>query len=115
MTDEEIVMEEGQLRSTPYNPKIENAAQQAHQNVDRVADKAVSGVGRASDSVHRAVNTTADKAATAAEWASQMPEKARRAQGAITEAACNTIRERPLTTVFSALAAGYILGRIARW
>ena len=86
-------MEEGQLRSTPYNPKIENAAQQAHQNVDRVADKAVS----------------------AAEWASQMPEKARRAQGAMTEAACNTIRERPLTTVFSALAAGYILGRIARW
>jgi len=33
----------------------------------------------------------------------------------MTEAACNTIRERPLTTVFSALAAGYILGRIARW
>jgi hypothetical protein len=114
-TDEEIVMEEGQLRSTPYNPKIENAAQQAHQNVDRVADKAVSGVGRASDTAHRAVNTTADKAAAAAEWASQMPEKARRAQGAMTEAACNTIRERPLTTVFSALAAGYILGRIARW
>jgi hypothetical protein len=114
-TDEEIVMEESQLRSAPYNPKIENAAQQAHQNVDRVADKAVSGVGRASDSAHRAVNTTADKAASAAEWASQVPEKARRAQGAMTEAACNTIRSRPLTTVFSALAAGYVLGRIARW
>jgi hypothetical protein len=114
-TDEEIVMEESQVRSTPYNPKIENAAQQAHQNVDRVADKAVSGVGRASDSVHRAVNTTADKAASAAEWASQVPEKARRAQGAMTEAACDTIRARPLTTVLSALAAGYLLGRIARW
>jgi hypothetical protein len=114
-TDEEIVMEESQVRSTPYNPKIENAAQQAHQNVDRVADKAVSGVGRASDSVHRAVNTTADKAASAAEWASQVPEKARRARGAMTDAACDTIRARPLTTVFSALAAGYVLGRIARW
>jgi hypothetical protein len=102
LTDEEIVMEESQVRSTPYNPKIENAAQQAHQNVDRVADKAVSGVGRASDSVHRAVNTTADKAASAAEWA-------------MTEAACDTIRARPLTAVFSALAAGYVLGRIARW
>jgi ElaB/YqjD/DUF883 family membrane-anchored ribosome-binding protein len=108
-------MEESQVRSTPYNPKIENAAQQAHQNVDRVADKAVSGVGRASDSVHRAVNTTADKAASAAEWASQVPEKARRAQGAMTEAACDTIRARPLTTVLSALAVGYLLGRIARW
>ena len=108
-------MEESQVRSAPYNPKIENAAQQAHQNVDRAADKAVSGVGRVSDSAHRAVNTTADKAASAADWASQVPEKARRAQGAMTEAACNTIRSRPLSTVFGALAAGYILGRIARW
>lgn len=109
-------MEESQVRSgTTYNPKIENAAQQAHQTVDRAADKALTGVGRMSDTVHRAVNTTADSAASAAEWASQVPEKAKRAQGAITEAACNTIRSRPLSTVFGALAVGYVLGRIARW
>jgi len=109
-------MEESQMRSgTTYNPKIENAAQQVHQTVDRAADKALTGVGRVSDTVHRAVNTTADSAASAAEWASQVPEKAKRTQSAMTEAACNTIRSRPLSTVFGALAAGYVLGRIARW
>lgn len=108
-------MEESQVRSGTYNPKIENAAQQAHQSVDRAADKALTGVGKVSDSMHRALNTTADTAASAADWASQVPEKAKRAQSAMTEAACNTIRSRPLSTVFGALAAGYILGRIARW
>jgi len=108
-------MEESQVRSGTYNPKIENAAQQAHQSVDRAADKALTGVGKVSDSMHRALNTTADSAAAAADWASQVPEKAKRAQSAMTEAACNTIRSRPLSTVFGALAAGYILGRIARW
>jgi hypothetical protein len=108
-------MEESPMRSGSYNPTIESAAQQAHQGVDRAADKALSGVGRMSDSAHRAVNTTADKATSAADWASQVPEKARRAQGAMTEAACNSIRARPLSTIFGALAAGYILGRIARW
>lgn len=105
-----------QTRTTPaFNPNIENAAQQAHQAVDKVAGNALTGVGRASDTMHRAVNTTMDKAATAADWASQVPEQAKRAQGALTESACSSIRARPLTTVFGALAVGYIVGRIARW
>lgn len=105
-----------QTRASPvFNPNIESAAQQAHQAVDKVADRAVTGVGRASDSMHRAVNSTMDKAAVAADWASQVPEQAKRAQNALTESACNSIRARPLTTVFSALAVGYALGRIARW
>ncbi|HEY2863627.1 MAG TPA: hypothetical protein VGK37_08410 [Casimicrobiaceae bacterium] len=103
------------LARSGYNPKIENAAQHAHQQVDAAADRAVSGVGRVSDSMHRAVNTTADTAALAAEWASHVPEKARHAQDALAEAACSSIRARPLGIVFGALAAGYVLGRIARW
>ncbi|HEY7945645.1 MAG TPA: hypothetical protein VIH15_14170 [Casimicrobiaceae bacterium] len=101
--------------SPPFNPNLENAAQQAHQTVDKVADKAVTGVGRASDSMHRAVNTTMDKAAVAADWATQVPEQAKRAGGALAESACSSIRARPLSTVFGALAIGYALGRIARW
>ncbi|MGH8799205.1 MAG: hypothetical protein ACREX7_03095 [Casimicrobiaceae bacterium] len=108
-------MEQTPTRSTPYNDKIENAAQQAHQSVDRMADKAVTGVGRASDSAHRAVNTTAEKAAQAADWATTVPAQARSAQSALTESACSSIRARPLSTVFGALAIGYVLGRIARW
>jgi len=51
-------MEESQVRSSTYDPKIENVAQQAHQSVDRAADKALTGVGKVSDSMHRALNTT---------------------------------------------------------
>lgn len=109
-------MEQTSTRTTPpYNDKVENTAQQAHQTVDRMADKAVSGLGRASDSLHRAVNATADKAAQAADWATEVPARARSAQYALTESACNSIRAHPLSTAFGALAAGYILGRIARW
>lgn len=101
--------------SAPFNPNIENAAQQVHQTVDKVADKAVTGVDRASDLMHRAVNAGTDKAAVAADWATQVPEQVKRAGGALTESACSSIRSRPLTTVFGALAIGYVLGRIARW
>lgn len=107
-------MEQSQVR-TAYKPTIENAAQHAHQQVDAAADKAVSGVGRVSDSLHRVVNTTADTAAAAADWASRVPQKARRAQSVLAEATCSSIRARPLGAVFGALAAGYVLGRIARW
>ena len=107
-------METSQARSE-YNPTIESAAQRAHQQVDAAADRALTGVGRVSDSMHRAVNTTADTAAAAAYWASHVPDKARRAQDALAEAACSSIRARPLGTLFGALAAGYVFGRIARW
>ncbi|MGH8713604.1 MAG: hypothetical protein ACREYB_06330 [Casimicrobiaceae bacterium] len=107
-------MEQTTTRPTPYNDKIEGAAQQAHQTVDRMADKAVSGVGRASDSAHRAVNTTAEKASQAADWATEVPAQAKNVQNALTESASDSIRARPLSTVFGALAIGYLLGRIAR-
>ena len=114
-------MEQTPSRSTPanekfapYNEKVETTAQQAHQTVDRMADKSLSGVGRASDTAHRAVNAAADKAAQAADWAADIPARATRAKDALTEAACESIRAHPLSTAFGALAVGYVLGRIGR-
>ncbi|HEY2819256.1 MAG TPA: hypothetical protein VGK44_19210 [Casimicrobiaceae bacterium] len=100
--------------SNTANSKSESAAQTAHRTVDSVADKATAQVDRLSGSAHRAVNSAADAAGSAAQWASSIPEQAKQTQVRLTEAACTSIRARPISTVVGALVIGYLLGRIAR-
>ena len=92
---------------------VENAAKGAHQVVDKVADKATEQVDRLSGTVHRAVNTAADAATSTAEWAATIPEQAQQVQAKLTDAACASIRARPLSIVAGAAAIGYLFGRIA--
>jgi len=96
------------------NAKIESSAQTAHQTVDKVADTATSQVDRLSGQAHRAVNRAADAATSAADWASKIPEQAKQVQTKVTEAACTSIRARPIASVAGALVIGYLLGRLAR-
>ena len=96
------------------NPKIEGAAQKAHEVTDKVADKAAVQVDRLSGTAHRAVDSAADAASSAAEWAAAIPEQAKQAQVRLTESASASIRSRPLATVAGALVVGYLLGRLAR-
>jgi hypothetical protein len=100
--------------ASPPGAKVEGAVQSAHKTVDAVADKATEQVGRMSDSVHRAVNTATDAATAASEWATTLPDQAKQIQAKVTEAACASIRARPLTTVAGALVLGYLIGRLAR-
>lgn len=102
------------LSNPAGNARVEGAAQTAHRTVDSIADKATAHVDRVSGTAHRAVNAAADAATSATEWASSVPEQAKQAQTKITEAACNSIRARPLSTVAGALVFGYLLGRLAR-
>ena len=95
--------------ASPATAKVEGAAQTAHKTVDTVADKASEQIGRMSDTAHRAVNSATDTATAAAEWASTFPDQAK-----VTDAACASIRARPLTTVAGALVLGYLIGRLAR-
>jgi ElaB/YqjD/DUF883 family membrane-anchored ribosome-binding protein len=94
--------------------KVEGAAQTAHKTVDTVADKASEQVGRMSDTAHRAVNSATDTVTAAAEWASSLPDQAKEIQAKVMDAACASIRARPLTTVAGALVLGYLIGRLAR-
>jgi len=105
--------------NTPFDnnasaAKVEGAAQTAHQTVDKVADRATSQVDRLSGAAHQAVNSAADAASATAQWASSLPEQAAKTQTRITEAACNSIRARPIATVAGAAIIGYLLGRVAR-
>ena len=100
--------------ASPAGAKVEGAVQSAHKTVDAVADKATEQVGRMSDTVHRAVDSATDAATAATEWASTLPDQAKQIQAKVTEAACASIRARPLTTVAGALVIGYLIGRLAR-
>ena len=83
-------------------------AQSAHRTVDDVS-------GRLSGAAHRAVDSAADVATTASEWASSLPDQAKSAQARFNEAACESIRARPMASLAGALVVGYLIGRLARY
>jgi ElaB/YqjD/DUF883 family membrane-anchored ribosome-binding protein len=86
---------------------VESTAQSAHQTVDSVADKTSAQIDRLTGSAHRAVDRAADVAGSAF-------EQARQVQTRMTDAACASIRARPIATVAGAVVIGYLLGRLAR-
>ncbi|MEO8303295.1 MAG: hypothetical protein ABI724_04195 [Betaproteobacteria bacterium] len=104
----------GGLSQSATNPKVESAAQTAHQTVDKVAEKVNAQVDRLSGTAHRMVSGTAEAASSAAEIASSLPEQAKDVQAKFTETASSTIRARPLSTIAGAVVVGYLLGRLAR-
>lgn len=103
------------LSNPATSARVEDAAQSAHQTVDKVAEKASTQVDRLSGAAHQAVSGAANAVTSASEWASSTAEQAKQAQTRITEAACTSIRARPLSTVAGALVVGYLLGRLARF
>jgi ElaB/YqjD/DUF883 family membrane-anchored ribosome-binding protein len=94
--------------------KVDAATMAAHQLTDQIADKATVQVDRLSGVVHRAVNSVADAATTTAEFAATAPDRAQQAGARLTEAACTSIRARPIGAVVGAAMVGYLLGRLAR-
>jgi len=80
------------MELTGNNNAIERTASQAHQTVDKVAQAA-----------H-----------PAAEWIGESAERVRQTQDQMVTSARDYIRERPLVTLGIALAAGYLIGRLAR-
>ena len=86
----------------------------AHHVVDALADQALTGVGKVSGSLHIAVNHAADAAIQTADWVAQVPVQVRRKRIKLANAAFATMRARPFLTLGSAIAVGYIIGRMAR-
>lgn len=103
------------LSNPATQAKFDGAAQSAHKTVDTVAGMATEQVGRLSETSHRAVNSAAGAATSAADWASRVPAQAQQMQAKVTDAACASIRARPIAAVAGALAVGYLVGRLARW
>ncbi len=95
-------------------PVVERSASGAHQVVDAVADRALTGVGKVSGSLHVAVNQTADAVADAAQWVAHVPTQIAQQKAKLASAAVSTLRAHPLLALASTIAFGYIVGRLAR-
>ncbi len=96
------------------NPTASRTAKAAHHVVDVLADQALTGVGKVSDSLHIAVNHAADVVIHTADRVAQVPVQVRQKRIKLASAAFATMRARPLLTLGSAIAIGYIIGRMAR-
>jgi ElaB/YqjD/DUF883 family membrane-anchored ribosome-binding protein len=97
---------------------VERKAAQAHQAVDDVAGKAADKAGPAIDRVAQAAHQTVDKVAQAAgpaaDWVSESAEQLKAQQQQLIDGCRGYVRERPLVAVGVAVAAGYLIGRLAR-
>ncbi len=106
------------MELTNGNNAVERKAAQAHQTVDDIArkasDKAVPAIDRVAQAAHQTVDKVAQAAGPAADWINDSAEHVKQRQDQMLESCRQTIRERPLVTVGVVLAAGYLIGRLAR-
>src|SRR6202171_2379956 len=97
---------------------VERKANQAHLAVDSAAakatEKAAPVIDRAAQAAHQTVDKVAQAAAPAADWINQNAEQLKQQQEALLEGCRSYVRDRPLVAVGVALAAGYLVGRLAR-
>jgi ElaB/YqjD/DUF883 family membrane-anchored ribosome-binding protein len=100
--------------SVAQKPSLDRTAGAAHHVVDTLADQALTGVGKASDSLHVAVNQAADAVSNAADWAAHVPARMQEKRIKLANTALATIKARPFVTLGSAIAVGFIVGRWAR-
>ena len=96
------------------NRTANHAVRKAHHAVDVLADQALTGVGKVSDSLHIAVNHAADAVIHTADRVAQVPVQVRQKRIKLANAAFATMRARPFLTLGSAIAVGYIIGHMAR-
>ena len=93
-------------------------ADQAHLAVDtaasKVSEKAGPAIDRAAQAAHQTVDRVAQAAAPAADWISQNAEQLKQQQEMLVDSCRSYVRERPLAALGVALAAGYLIGRLAR-
>ena len=95
------------------NP-LSDAADRAHQVVDKAAEKAAPTLERAQAAAHRTIDKVADKAAPVAEWAAESRRSVVNRSAELADTWGNHVRERPLAAIAGALAVGYLLGRLIR-
>ena len=97
---------------------IERKTNQAHLAVDSAAAKATENaapaIDRAAQAAHQTIDKVAQAAAPAADWVNQNAEQLKQQQEALLEGCRSYVRDRPLVAVGVAIAAGYLIGRLAR-
>ena len=110
----EPTIDRGRTANPTASRTAYRTAKAAHHVVDVLADQALTGVGKVSDSLHIAVNHAADAVIHTTDRVAQVPLQARQKRIKLANAAFETMRARPFLTLGSAVAVGYVIGHMAR-
>jgi ElaB/YqjD/DUF883 family membrane-anchored ribosome-binding protein len=98
--------------STETNTTVGGMASRAHEALDTAVERIAPSMNRVVDKAHEAIDRVADRAAPAAESVGAAMRQASDGTVRLGEACANSIRAQPLLAVGSALAVGYVLGRL---
>ncbi|MEO8484905.1 MAG: hypothetical protein ABI585_01070 [Betaproteobacteria bacterium] len=90
------------------------AADRAHETVERAADKIRPTLNKITDAAHQTIDRVADKAVPAAEWAQEKTNLATDQAQRFADQCGTMVRERPVTMLAAAAAIGYLIGRVMR-
>ncbi|CAG1001702.1 hypothetical protein BURK1_02911 [Burkholderiales bacterium] len=90
------------------------AADKAHEAIDRTADKIKPVVTKLADAAHHTIDRVAEKAIPAAEWAQTTAQRTSNSTARLVDQCGSAVRERPLVSVAAAMAIGYFIGRLMR-
>jgi ElaB/YqjD/DUF883 family membrane-anchored ribosome-binding protein len=107
--------------SSTYNPMSKDlpemanqAADRAHEAVERTAERIRPAMNRLAESAHQAIDKLADKAGPAADWAEEKTSKASDQAMRLVDQCGTMVRERPVAMLAAAAAVGYLIGRVMR-
>ena len=98
--------------STETGTTVGGMASRAHEALDTAVDKVAPSVNRMVGKAHETIDRLADRAAPAADSVGAAMREASDRTVRLGEACANSVRAQPLLAVGSALAIGYVLGRL---
>lgn len=98
----------------PTESAVGQAANRAHDAVERTVQKVAPAIDRASSAAHQTIDRAAVAASDAADWAQDTSRKLADRTHEAGEACATFVRAQPVMSVVGALAVGYLLGRVFR-
>lgn len=88
---------------------VDQASSTAHRAIDRASDAARPAVDRVTAGAHQVVDKLADAASSASQMLDTRSAQLKDAQQRLTESCRTYVREKPMTSLGYAVAAGFVL------
>lgn len=104
----------GNSGSGNWDRTVDQASANAHQAIDKASDVARPGVDRLASGAHQTVDKLSDAVSQAATMLSEKAGQLKEMQEQLLADARVRVREKPVTTIAIAVAAGFLLRHLLR-
>ncbi len=88
---------------------VDQASSTAHRAIDKASDAARPAVDRVTQGAHHVVDKLADAASSATQMLDERSAQLKDAQARMTDSCRSFVREKPMTSLGYAVAAGFVL------